>query len=550
MGAPIQTTVSELPDSRVRVEVQVAPEEVDARLQRTARRLGRQLKLPGFRRGKVPPPLVLQRLGREAVLDETVRDTLPSWYAEAIRGSRIVPVGDPDIDIDLGALPDSGQELKFSIEIGVLPKARLGEYLGLEVGRREVEVPDGDIERELEAVRERFARLDAVQREAGAGDYVVVDYLGSLLAGDGERGDASEGGADDENGADAGAGEGGEGGEKGADAGAGEGGEGREKGDFRPFAGGEGRDQLIELGSGKLIPGFEDGLLGARAGEERTVQVTFPEDYGAPELAGRDASFAITVKEVKAKQLPDLDDDLAVDAGFEDLTELREDIAERLRKAREQEIENEFREAVLDAAVQGAQVPVTDELADARAQEMWERMLHSLSHRGISRETYLQISGREEQEILAEMRPEARRALAREAVLTAIVAAESIEPSDEDLLEMLGPAAESEGVSPEQVLERLRSSKREDRIEELREDLAARQALDLIIKRAVAIPADRRSTGSPIGQQAAAREKLWTPEKDAAGEGAAAGGAGDAGGVADEGGGEKLWTPSGSGGSG
>lgn len=541
MGAPIQTTVSELPDSRVRVEVQVAPEEVDARLQRTARRLGRQLKLPGFRRGKVPPPLVLQRLGREAVLDETVRDTLPSWYAEAIRGSRIVPVGDPDIDIDLGALPDSGQELKFSIEIGVLPKARLGEYLGLEVGRREVEVPDGDIERELQAVRERFARLDAVQREAGAGDYVVVDYLGSLPAGDEvdgegvEGGEASEGGADDENG---------------ADAGAGEGGEGREKGDFRPFAGGEGRDQLIELGSGKLIPGFEDGLLGARAGEERTVRVTFPEDYGAPELAGRDASFAITVKEVKAKQLPDLDDDLAVDAGFEDLTELREDIATRLRTAREQEIENEFREAVLDAAVQGAQVPVTDELAGARAQEMWERMLHSLSHRGISRETYLQISGREEQEILAEMRPEARRALAREAVLTAIVAAESIEPSDEDLLEMLGPAAESEGVSPKQVLEQLRSSKREDRIEELREDLAARQALDLIVERAVAIPADRRSTGSPIGQQAAAREKLWTPEKDAAGEGAAAGGAGDAGGAADEGGGEKLWTPSGSGGSG
>ncbi len=522
MGAPIQTTVSELPDSRVRVEVQVAPEEVDARLQRTARRLGRQLKLPGFRRGKVPPPLVLQRLGREAVLDETVRDTLPSWYAEAIRGSRIVPVGDPDIDIDLGALPGSGQELKFSIEIGVLPKARLGEYLGLEVGRREVEVPEGDIERELQAVRERFARLDAVQREAGAGDYVVVDYLGSLPAGDGERGDASEGGADDENGADAGAGEGGE------------------KGDSRPFAGGEGRDQLIELGSGKLIPGFEDGLLGARAGEERTVQVRFPEDYGAPELAGRDASFQITVKEVKAKQLPDLDDDLAVDAGFEDLAELREDIATRLRTAREQEIENEFREAVLDAAVQGAQVPVTDELADARAQEMWERMLHSLSHRGISREAYLQISGREEQEILAEMRPEARRALAREAVLTAIVAAESIEPSDEDLLEMLGPAAESEGVSPEQVLERLRSSKREDRIEELREDLAARQALDLIVERAVAIPA----------AQAAAREKLWTPEKDAAGEGAAAGGAGDAGGVAGEGGGEKLWTPSGSGRSG
>lgn len=523
MGAPLKTTVSELPDSRVRVDVQVAPEEIDARLQSTARRLGRQLKLPGFRRGKVPPPLVLQRLGREAVLDETVRDTLPAWYAEAIRASRIVPVGDPSID--LGELPAGGGELTFTIEIGVLPKARLGEYLGLEVGRRDVEVTDAEIDHELEGVRERFARLETVTRAAGAGDYVVVDYLGRLIGEDGEP--ASE-----------------------------------------PFAGGEGRDQLVELGSGNLIPGFEEGLAGMSAGEERTVRVRFPDDYGAgapagsasggsaAELAGREAAFAVTVKEVKAKELPALDDDLAVDAGFEDLAELRRDIATRLREAREGEAQSEFREAVLDAAVAHARVPVTEELATARAHEMWERMLHSLSHRGISREAYLRIAGREEAEILTEMRPEAEQALAREAVLTAIVAAESIEPSEEDLLQALTPVAEREGISPEEALRRLRAS---DRVDELREDLAARQALELIVERAVAIPAER----------AAAREKLWTPEteKDADAARAHTGahartGAGtrtrtgtgtgtDADSEAGEsGGGEKLWTPSGSGGAG
>ncbi len=396
MAEPVSTTVTALADSRVRVDVQVQPSEIEARVQRAARRLGRELKLPGFRKGKVPAPLVLQRVGREAVLDEAVRDSLGSWYAEAIRASEIVPVGDPKID--LGELPEQGAALRLTIEIGVLPVAELGEYSGLEVGRREPEVAEEQIEGEIEAMRERLARLETVQRPAGEGDYVVLDYVGRLPAVDEASGETT----------------------------------------LVPFAGGEGRDQLVELGGGNLIPGFEEGLIGAQAGEEaRTVDLSFPADYGNQELAGREASFAMTVKEVKAKRLPDVDEDFAVDAGFDDVAELREDIGRRLLEAQEQHVQEEFREAVLDAAVAGAQVPVTQELARARAAEMWERMLHSLSHRGISREAYLQITGRAEEEILAEMVPEAERALRREAVLTAVVAAEGIEPSEQDLLQAL-----------------------------------------------------------------------------------------------------------------
>jgi len=477
--AAVKTTVTELPDSRVRVQVEVAPGEVEGRVEQRARQLGRQLKLPGFRKGKVPAPLVLQRVGREAVLDEAVRDSLASWYSDAIVTAGIVPVGDPTVD--LGDLPPQGQALEFSIEIGVLPKAELGEYQRLEVARREPQAADELIDQEVEQMRERLARLDTVQREAAEGDFVVVDYVGYLPPEDDGSDPAHP--------------------------------------EPQTFEGGEGRDQLVELGGGNLIPGFEEGLLGSAAGETRTIELAFPADYGAEHLAGKDASFEITVKEVKDKRLPEVDDDFAIDAGFDDVQELREDIRGRLIEAEEQKIEGEFREAALDAAVAKATVPITAELTQARAKEMWERMLHSLSHRGISREAYLQITGREEAEILADMLPDAEQALRREAVLTAIVAAERIVPSEQDLLETMGPVAEREGVEPEKLLADLKSA---GRLEEVREDLAARQAVELLAERA-----------KPISvEQAQAREQLWTPEQEQAeksGDGAAESAA--------------LWTP-------
>jgi trigger factor len=473
--AAVKTTVTELGDSRVRLQVEVPPGELEGRLALKAQQLGRELKLPGFRRGKVPAPLVIQRIGREVVLEEAVRDTLSSWYSAAIETSGIVPVGDPQLD--LGELPPQGEALEFSIEIGVLPKAELGEYRGLEVGRREPGVADEQVQEEIEAMRERLARLQTAERPAAEGDFVVVDYVGSLAAGDSSAGAAQ----------------------------------------WVPFAGGEGRDQLVELGGGNLIPGFEEALVGARAGETRTAELTFPADYGNQELAGRAAQFELVVKEVKRKELPDLNDDFAVDAGFDDVEELREDIRRRLLEADEARIEAEFRQAALDAAVAQAQVAVTPELIRARAQEMWERMLHSLAHRGISREAYMQIIGREETQILTEMEPDAELALRREAVITAVVEAEGIAPTEDELLEALQPSAEREEVEPAKLLADLSAA---GRLDEVREDLAARKAVDLIAAEARPIPV----------AQAQAREDLWTPEKTSAEPGAAAAAG-------------RLWTP-------
>jgi trigger factor len=222
----------------------------------------------------------------------------------------------------------------------------------------------------------------------------------------------------------------------------------------------------------------------------------------------------VTVKEVKAKQLPEIDDDLAADAaGFDTLAELRDDIATRLAEADQQAIDREFEQAVLDATVAGSEIEVPDDLVHARAHELWEQMLSSLARQGISKDAYLRIAGKEEEAIVHEAEPDAAQALRRDAVLAAIVQAEGIEPSDEELLEAVKPLAERDGTTPEKLLAELRKG---DRLERLREDLATRQAIDLLVREA-----------KPISvEQAKARQKLWTPGQDEPGKGTG-----------------RLWTP-------
>jgi len=450
MSAAVKTIVKELPESRVRVEAEVTPDEIERSVQRTARAMGRDLRMPGFRKGKVPPPVVIQRVGREAVVDEAVRGQIGRWYLDAIDDAGIKTVGDPQLDI--GDLPAQGQPLTFSIEIGVRPTATLGTYKGVEVGKREAAADEEAVKGELDALRERSARLETVDEPAGENDFIVMDYRGTI--------------------------------------------------DGVAFEGGEARDQLIELGSGRLVPGFEEQLTGAKAGDERTVKITFPDDYGADELKGRDAEFEVTVNEVKRKELPELDDDFASDAaGFDTLDELREDVAAKLREADENRLEAEFREAVLDAVVADAKIDVPETLVDARARELWDRMIHSLGHQGITRENYLQIAGKDEDEIIAEARPDAEQALRREAVIAAVIEAEEITPSDGDILDALQASAAREDTTPEKLRERLEKA---GRLDELKEDLAQRQAIDLLAENARALTAE----------QARARDKLWTPDKE------------------------------------
>src|SRR6266511_1733579 len=382
----MKTSVTELGDSRVRVDVGIEPDAVEQRLERAARQLAGEMRMPGFRKGKVPPQLVIQRVGRDAVLEQALRDSLPEWYERALLDSGITPVGDPQLNVS--SLPDPGEELAFSIEVAVRPDAKLGEYKGLEVGRLEPEVPDDAVQAELDRLREGFASLNPVDRPAAEGDLVLIDYAGTV---DGE-----------------------------------------------PFEGSEASDLMVELGTASLLPESDEALAGASAGDEVVVEVDFPEDHQPESLAGKRARFEVRVKEVREKELPELDDDFAAEASeFETLEEL-----------------------------------VTDLESDAE------------------------------------------RALRREATLAAVADAEGIEVSDQEMLDALGPGEGEE--APARILERLRAGGRDSL---LREELRLRQAAELIAASAKPIPRE----------QAAAREKLWTPEK----EQEEAGKRGEAG----------LWTP-------
>ena len=297
----MKTDVTELPDSRVRVEVEVPAEDVDRGVSRAARGLAREMRMPGFRKGKAPPSLVIQRLGYGTVLQEAIRESLPEWYEQGLLRSGISPIGDPDIEI-VTAPEDEGEPLSFKFEIGVRPKAELGEYKGLEVGRAEPEPSEEIVEREIERIREGFAKLEPVERAAADGDVLLIDYEGTI--------------------------------------------------DGKAFEGGKESDRMLELGSGRFIEGFEAQLAGASGGDQREVKVAFPEDYQAEDLAGKDAVFAVEVKEVREKVLPELDDDFAAEASeFETLEELRADIGKRVAEAVDERAEQDFRVAAVDAAV-------------------------------------------------------------------------------------------------------------------------------------------------------------------------------------------------------
>jgi trigger factor len=444
----VTTSTTELPDSRVRLDVEVPAEAVERELTRAATELGRDMKIPGFRKGKVPPQVVLQRVGREQLLDEAVRRGMADWYEEAVNEAGIAAVGHPKVDMK--DLPDKGAALSFSVEVAVRPTAKLGEYKGVDAARREPAAAEEAVESEVERLREALASLEPVDREAQNGDFLILDYTGSV---DGE-----------------------------------------------PFAGGEGRGQTVELGAGRLIPGFEEQLTGAKPGEERELNVKFPDDYGAEELAGKDATFATTVKEVREKRMPELDDEFALQAGgFDTLDELREDIARRLREADERAVDREFREAALDVVVANATIQVPHDVVHGKAHDIWHQMEHRLRRQGIDPAQYIAMTGKSEEDLIKEAEPDAEKSLQREAVLAAIVEAENIEPTDEDLLEALREA--TPGVDDKKLAKALEKLKKDGRDSVLREDVAMRKAVDLVAEHAKPIEPER----------AAAREQIWTP---------------------------------------
>jgi trigger factor len=438
----VRTKVEELPESRVRLEVEVPEEDVKHALEHAASDLAGSLRIPGFRKGKVPTRVVAARLGRDALWQEAVRSHLDGWFWTAAQTSGIRPVANPDVDVGDDP-PAEGDSFRFTATVAVAPTPEVPDWTGLEVGSPEAELPADLVDSELERLRMIVAELAPVEgREARPGDTAVVD-----LAGD-EVGTTQ-------------------------------------------------KDYVVEIGSGRLVDEIEATLVGMSAGETKPVEF---------ELAdGKRATVDVVLKELKERVLPPLDDELAKAASeFDKLAELRADVEERLREQLEAQLEAKFREDAVDALAAMTEVDGVEPLVERRTAELATGLVRSLERRGIPFETFLVMTGQDEQQVVARLRGEAEQALRRELVLEAVAEKLGLEVSDDEIEALVREQAEESEDDPVEVVRSLRES---SAFEQLRDDLRLRKALDEVVAGVKRIPVEL----------ARAREKLWTPEKEKAG---------------------------------
>ena len=449
---PLTAEVTPLEENKVRLDVAVPEDEVQRGMARAIRQLGREVRVPGFRPGKAPAEVIVQRVGRDAVVQEMLKGSLGGWYSAAVAETGVQPIDDPDLDLE--SVPEEG-DLTFQATVQVRPTATLGVYTGLDVGRADVEVPEGALEAELNALREKASRLVPVERPAAAGDFVVIDFDGAI------------GG--------------------------------------KPMRQAAQRDYVVELGGGRLLPEFDAKLTGLSAGETVSFPLSYPETDGRPELAGKTVDYTATVKLVQQKELPELSDDLALEVSeFDTLDELRADLERRLEEAATAQVDELYRRLAIDAVTEKATVEVPTVMVDRRIGTILQQTAQQLPE-GVSFEDYVAATGRTIEQIIEELRPDAEAALRRELVVEAVADAESIEVGDEEMEEQVRSDAEATGRSADRLLHELQHHGGWDA---LRQDMRLKKAVDLIVAGANPIPM----------AQAEAREKLWTPEDEAKSE--------------------------------
>jgi trigger factor len=432
----VKTKVSPTGENEVELSVEVPAEAVRKAYDRTVAKVREEMQLPGFRKGRVPVDLVIQNVGADFIRGEALEDAIPEWGDQALKEAGLYDDAVGTSDLQVGPL-DESQDYAFTLKVQTLPVPMLGEYKGLEVPKREAEVTEEQVSAQLAMLQERLASLQPVEdRAVQTGDFVLMDLAGTR---DGE-----------------------------------------------PIEGAQGKDQMYEVGGGNLIPGFEEELVGVKAGEDKSFDVTFPADYHAEELAGQPATFAVTVKEIKEKVVPDLDDAFAADVSeFETMDELRNDVRERLQAAAEAGAQREFRAAAVEKAVEHATLAVPSSMIDREAHRLFHQLEERVGEQGLTMDVYLGVLEKTEEDIEEEMRPQAEFIIKRQLVLEAIAQAENLEVTDDDIAEVVKRDAEALGRDHLQLLADLEKSGRR---EALRDEMLVAKAADFVADASVAVP--------------------------------------------------------------
>jgi trigger factor len=452
----VETRVEELGVDKVRLSVDVPSADVQHAVEHAASDLAASLKIPGFRKGKVPLPVLVARVGKDRVYAEAVESHIGGWYRTALAGSRIRPASSPEYDYELPDSPENA--FSFTATVEVQPKVEVADWTKLEVPAASAEVPAELVDRELDLLRNAVAELAPVEgRPARDGDVVIVDLIS-------------------------------------------------ESGESR-------RDVVVEIGAGRLVEELELGLVGMSPGE--TKQIEF--EVGGEDAR---QTVSAVLSEVKEKVLPPLDDELAKAASeFDTLAELRADIESRLREQLEAEVETEFRAAAVDALVEASQITPAEGLVQARANALLGNLVQSLERRGVSVEAYLAVSGQTPEQVQERVSVEAGRSLARELALEAAADKLALEVSDEELAEFIRDQAATEGEDkPEEVDALVEQVLADGGAEQFREDIRLRNALDRIASEVTRIPVDlaraREKLWTPGQEKPEGAAKLWTPGQE------------------------------------
>ena len=422
--------VEKLEHNMAKLTVEVAAEDVEKALQAAYLKQRKQINIPGFRKGKVPRQMIEKMYGPEVFYDEAANNMIPDAYAKAYDESELDIVSQPKIEV---VQMEKGKPFIFTAEVATKPEVTLGDYKGLKVDKVSTRVTQKEVDEEIEKERERNARtIEVTDRAVQDKDEVTLDFEGFV--------------------------------------------------DGVAFEGGKGEDYPLTIGSGSFIPGFEEQLIGAEIDKEVEVNVTFPKEYHSEELAGKDATFKCTVHTIKAKELPELDDEFASEVSeCETMDAYRAEVKKNIKERKERTGKEKKENQAVDQAIENAQMDIPEAMIEFQVRQMADDFARRIQQKGLTVEQYFQFTGMTAEKMLEEMRPQAEKSIKTRLVLEAIVKAENIEVSDERVEEELTKMAEAYQME----VEKLKEFMGENEKKQIKEDLAVQEAITLLVNESV-----------------------------------------------------------------
>ena len=424
--------VEKLEKNMAKLTIEVSAEDLDKAMEKAYRKQKSRISLPGFRKGKAPRKMIESMYGKGVFMEDAVNSLVPQEYTKALGECDLEIVSQPEINV---TQMEPGKALIFTADVAVKPEVTLGDYKGVEVPKSEIAVTDEEVDAEVKKEQDKNARTVAVEDRAAAnGDITTIDFEGFV--------------------------------------------------DGVAFEGGKGTDYALTLGSGTFIPGFEDQLVGANTGDHVEVKVTFPEEYQAKELAGKEAVFQCDVKKIETKEVPELDDEFAKDVSeFDTLAEYKEDVKKKLTEKKEKEARTAKENAAVDKAIENAQMDIPELMTKTECRQMMDDFSRRMQQQGLSMEQYFQFTGQSMDKMMEDMKPQALKRIQTRLVLEKVAEAENIQPSEEEITEEIQKMADAYKMEADKIREAIGESG----LEQMKKDMAVQKAVTVIADAAVEV---------------------------------------------------------------